>query len=184
MQHPVETLVHWIRSYGPCYAIVMIGNSGSGKSTMATNLSSSLWTPIVSSDLIRSQFSSKGDDTDQSVNHLVWPEVYRQVGYNLQCGDKRVIVDATHAKSTERQKMVAFIREHGSIVLGIWMDTPLEQCEDHNNARHNPRPPGALVVMNQYLWKRRTDNDGVVSTPPAIADGFDGLWRVDYNDWK
>lgn len=182
----VFSLAEWIRAISSPlspFAVMFIGNSGSGKSTLAIELASAMWTPIVSSDVIRSEFSPRGDETDQDVNHQVWPELRRRVEV-LLLSPSNVIIDATNAQSPDRKAMIYFLRQWTPNVIGIWMDTPLDECLRRNARRNKPRPPEALEAMHAYLWQGKVvRKSNTVSTPPALKEGLIGLWRVTPQDF-
>lgn len=181
----IGSLARWVSEKGyDEYAILMIGNSGSGKSTVAAMLSARLGIRIVSSDAIRKELSPTSDELDQSVNHLVWPMLRERVSLTLRRVG-RVIVDATNAKSPDRIAMIDHVKAHTPNVFGIWMDIPLEECLKRNLTRTVPRPEHAIKSMNAHLNEGKAiwvDGVRISSTRPSLSDGFSHLWRVDISE--
>lgn len=168
------TLTQWIQKNcgSNQYAIVMIGNSGSGKSTLAKELSKALGIKTLCVDEIRKELT--GDELDQDHNTYIWGLFYKQA-YKLLHSGKCVIVDATNAKAKDRRKLVDRLKEHCDIMLGIWVDTPIDVCISRNQNRPVPRPEHAIERMGYTLS---------VNPPTIGKDGFSAIWRVDIENQK
>lgn len=184
MQEPLSTLIDnfkWLTGY---LAIMMIGNSGSGKSTVATALSKRLAVPIVCPDEIRTRLT--GDELVQSANKEVWEIAYREAAGHL-ITDQKVIVDATNANQNDRRRLIAFIREQNpniSAIIGIWMDTSLMTCLLRNNMRTVPRPEMVIRKMHAQIRAYHFEGKTLISTEPSLMDGFTHLIRVDGDTLK
>jgi predicted kinase len=187
MDQLVSNLTSWVTTFEATapLAVIMIGNSGSGKSTLAQALAPALALTIVSTDAYRAELSATGDERDQSVNAAAWAATYQQAK-KLLSQRAGVLIDATNAKSRDRQALIGYLRQFTTTVLGIWMDTPREICEQRNAARDLPRDWDALVSMDTYLKGGVVVKNGRSThstTPSFIRDNLTGLWRVTPAEW-
>lgn len=152
-----------------------IGAVGSGKSTYAEDLRDN--DPnlvVVSPDAVREELT--GDPMDQTRNREVWSIVGERVSGALGYGYD-TLVDATQANPEDRLKNLAGYREYaneaGLIIVGLYFDTPLEECLRRNTARaeNGGRNVPKYVIERMHGWLREH--------PPSLEDGFDELRTID-----
>lgn len=185
-----DSLIKWQESFGlhrKRIAILLIGISGSGKSTIAEEFSRHGWR-VVSSDGIRKELSATNDELDQTNNPI--GEIKRRIIVFAK-ERQNVVIDATHADKIRRREMVDFLHRWNYLVLGVWLDTPLDICLSRNLNRDKPRPLHVLCNMHSFLWGgpvidergKQTNYIRQMTLPSITLDHFDGLWRVDLDDW-
>lgn len=147
---------------------VMIGLSGSGKSTEALDIWQSSGgvhsnTIIVSSDCIREELC--GDANDQSRNAKVFEEFHRRIRKGLQDGND-VIADATNLTIKSRKGVVKAVERIPCEKIAVVMATPFEECV--NRDEHRDRIVSADVIERQ---RRRFQI-------PFYKEGFDDIQIV------
>lgn len=166
---------------------IMIGVPGSGKSTFARRLGTGAW--CISPDKIRKQLT--GAKLDQSMNNVVFENMYHEIDHMMKRGDSFVI-DATNANQFYRKELLNFLHEDttGFIIspedgqkieyntferkryqiIGWWMDVSFAQAILNNEERpENERVPASVIYnMTQALEKN----------PPSLDEGFDVLYRI------
>jgi predicted kinase len=119
---------------------VLIGAPGSGKSTHAARRAE-LGETVISSDAIRAEH---GDVNDQTRNDEVFAEIHARVSAGLMAG-RRIVVDATNTKPTERAALLAIAAETGTEwTLAVVIQTPLAVCLARNAARDRHVPEGFI----------------------------------------
>lgn len=129
---------------------VMIGISGSGKSTIAQRLLQSInsdnsRTVLISSDNIREELC--GDASDQSKNSQVFELAYSRINDSLSCGNN-VIWDATNLAPEDRKEVIRIGRNHNAQLVAIQVITPISIAIDRNNSR-------ARRVPVRVIWKQQ-----------------------------
>lgn len=91
--------------------IILVGISGSGKSTWVNSLDlEALGMRVVSGDIVRKELY--GDISCQAYPKVVWSIVYERVADYLVAGYD-VILDATHVKSKDRVSILDYLKEKG-----------------------------------------------------------------------
>lgn len=123
--------------------VVMVGLSGSGKSTFAQKLKevyeTALKKPvvIVSSDAIRAELF--GNETDQTANEKVFAEVRKRVNNNIY--KRNVIVDATNISLKSRRSILDVVNNvPNCIKIAYVMTTPVAFCKKQNRFRDRVVP--------------------------------------------
>ena len=86
---------------------VMVGISGSGKSTIAKEIANEENAVIVSSDSLRKELL--GDENRQDANELVFNEYHKRIKNNLIKG-KSVIADAINLTMKSRRALFADLK--------------------------------------------------------------------------
>ena len=129
--------------------VVLIGASGSGKSTFARERF--LPTEVVSSDVCRGMVAD--DENDQSASKPAFELLHTIVGIRLRAG-RLTVVDATNVQPEARRSLVALAKEHDVLPVAIVLDTPPEVCVRRNRDRPD-RDFGADVVRRQRDQLRR-----------------------------
>jgi protein phosphatase len=127
--------------------IVLIGASGSGKSTFART--HFLPTEIVSSDECRGLVSD--DDNDQSATPAAFELLHFIVAKRLELG-RLVVVDATNVQDSARKSLLASARTYHVFAHAIVFDLPRELCEQRNAGRPDrDLPPHVVRQQTQQL---------------------------------
>jgi protein phosphatase len=129
--------------------IVLVGASGSGKSTFARK--HFLPSEIVSSDACRAMVSD--DENDQSATDGAFALVHAIAAERLKFG-KLVVIDATNVAPESRRPLIALAREHHVLPIAVVIETPERVCQDRNDIRTD-RTLGSHVVRNQMKTLRR-----------------------------
>src|SRR5262245_53381640 len=133
--------------------VVLIGASGSGKSTFARK--HFLPTEIISSDSCRGLVSddeSSLDATDDAfdvVHFLARKRLARQ---------KLTVIDATNVQPASRKSLLAVAREHDCMAVAIVLDLPPKVCHERNQARSD-RAFGFHVVRQHASQLRQSLRD-------------------------
>lgn len=130
--------------------VVLIGASGSGKSTFARK--HFLPTEIISSDYCRGLVSN--DENDQSATKDAFELLDYIVGKRLSRGNLTV-VDATNVQKEARQPLVALARRYHCLPVAIVLNVREEICHERNQGRTD-RDFGPHVVRNQKSQLRRS----------------------------
>lgn len=130
--------------------VVLIGASGSGKSTFARMFFKP--TEVVSSDWCRGLLSD--DENDQSVSKEAFELLYYLVGKRLSLR-RLTVVDATNVDPTYRKQLIAIARKHHALPVAIVLNVPAKVCEARNRERPD-RTFGGRVIRNQIATMRRS----------------------------
>ncbi len=129
--------------------VVLIGASGSGKSTFARAHFAP--TEVISSDFCRGLVAD--DENDQSASKDAFDVLHYIAGKRLGAG-RLTVVDATNVQQESRKQLLNLAREHDVLPVAIVLDLPERVCADRNAARPD-RPFGAHVVRRQRDQLRR-----------------------------
>ena len=123
--------------------VVLIGTSGSGKSTFARR--HFLPTEVISSDCCRGLVAD--DENDQSASHDAFDVLYYIAGKRLAAG-RLTVLDATHVRAEDRQRAVELAREYHCLPVAIVFDLPEKLCQERNKTR-GERDFGPHVIRQQ-----------------------------------
>lgn len=134
--------------------VLMVGLPGSGKTTWLRERGLS----AISSDSVRAMLT--GDETDQSLNRLVFRTMRHMARARLEAGAEITYIDATALTRWERRCWVRFAELNGCDVEAVIFEAPLEECLRRNAARERVVPREAMERMAQR-WER-----------PTLAEGF------------
>jgi protein phosphatase len=129
--------------------IVLIGISGSGKSTFGREHFRP--TEVISSDFCRALVAD--DENDQAATPAAFELLHYIVGKRLAAG-RLTVVDATNVQPEGRRQLVAVAREHDVLPVAIVLDVPESVCVARNATRPN-RNFGADVIRRQHDQLRR-----------------------------
>jgi polynucleotide kinase-phosphatase len=110
--------------------VVLIGASGSGKSTFARSHFKP--TEIISSDFCRGLVAD--DENDQSATRDAFDVLHYIAGKRLAAG-RLTVVDATSVQSESRRQLVQLARQYDVLPVAIVLDLPEEVCAERNAAR-------------------------------------------------
>ncbi|GAA2751921.1 polynucleotide kinase-phosphatase [Kitasatospora cinereorecta] len=129
--------------------VVLIGTSGSGKSTFARR--HFLPTQVVSSDFCRGLVSD--DENDQSASADAFDVLHYIVGKRLAAG-RLTVVDATNVQPEARKQLIALAREHHVLPIAIVLDVPAEVCAERNRTRPDRQLPKHVIPRQQRELRR------------------------------
>ena len=130
--------------------LVLVGASGSGKSTFARKHFAP--TEVISSDACRAMVSD--DATDQSVTRDAF-EVLEFIARKRLAARRLTVVDATSVRPEDRARLVRLAREYHAFAVAIVFDLPERVCQDRN-AQRPDRDFGPRVVRNHVRLLRRS----------------------------
>ncbi|MFV0127273.1 polynucleotide kinase-phosphatase [Streptomyces sp. HMX112] len=131
--------------------VVLIGATGSGKSTFARKHFKP--TEIVSSDFCRGLVAD--DENDQSASGDAFDVLHYIVGKRLAAG-RLTVVDATSVQQESRRQLVRLAREHDVLPIAIVLDTPEEVCAERNAARPDRAGVPRHVIQRHRRELRRS----------------------------
>lgn len=148
--------------------IMMIGISGSGKSTIANEIANTKDNDIVvvSSDAIRKELL--GDEENQDKNSLVFQEMFSRTKQALNDG-KHVVYDATNISRKKRRGLLQQLPK-GVEKIAYFVSTEYLNSLTNNENRERKVP--------EYVIKRMYKNMQV----PIYSEGWDKI-IVDYEPW-
>ena len=136
---------------------LMVGVSGSGKSTHAAKLAQSIDAIIVEPDAIRKELT--GDASDQSRNGEVFRLAHSRAEAILLDG-KSVVVDATNLDRKTRAEWVAIARRCKAEARAVVVDTPVDVAKKRNLSRARVVPLDVIDKQTRRLC------------PPTFDEGF------------
>jgi predicted kinase len=142
---------------------VMVGISGSGKSTYANGLKTSLNAQLVETDAIRQELT--GNAEDQTQNGRVFGIAKKRVSDYLSAG-KNVILDATSLSMKDRKDWIDIGKSNNAEVRAYFIDTPVDVCKAQNNKRTRKVPEWVIDKQASKLH------------PPTRAEGFDSVTTI------
>ncbi|MYF99654.1 polynucleotide kinase-phosphatase, partial [Candidatus Poribacteria bacterium] len=130
--------------------VILIGASGSGKSTFAQQHFKP--TEILSSDFCRGIVSD--DENDQTVTTDAFEVLHFIAAKRLAAG-KLTVIDATNVQPDARKPLLALAREYHYLTVAIVLNIPAKICQERNDVRQD-RDFGRHVVRNQSSQLRRS----------------------------
>jgi protein phosphatase len=130
--------------------VVLIGTSGSGKSTFARKHFKPF--EVLSSDYFRGLVSD--DENDQTVSTPAFEVLHYVAAKRLQLG-RLVVVDATNVQPEARRPLVELARRHHVIPVAIVIDVPERLAQERNKTRPD-RDFGPHVIRQQHSQLRRS----------------------------
>ena len=129
--------------------VVLIGVTGSGKSTFARAHFKP--TEVISSDFCRGLVAD--DENDQSATPDAF-EVLRFIAGKRLASGRLTVVDATNVQPEARRELVMLAREHDVLPVAIVLDLPEKLCAERNAGRPD-RDFGPHVLRRQRGQLRR-----------------------------
>ncbi len=142
--------------------IVLIGVSGSGKSTFAKQHFAA--TQIVSSDFCRALICD--DENDQGVNQEAFELLHLLIAKRLSLR-KLTVVDATNVKATSRQPLLELAKSYDVPAIAIVFNFDLEFCLQQNAQRtYRVVPSETIAEQFQELQS---------SLPQLLNEGFQAV---------
>lgn len=130
--------------------VVLVGASGSGKSTFAAKHFRP--TQVLSSDTFRGLVCD--DENDQSASQAAFDALHYVAGKRLQAG-RVTVVDATNTQRNPRKELIELARAHHVLPVAIVLDVPESVCIERTRARAD-RGFGDGVVRRQRDELRRS----------------------------
>lgn len=152
--------------------VVLVGISGSGKSTFAATHFGPY--EVVSSDTCRGIVSN--DPNDQSATAAAFDLLTDIVARRLQAG-LLTVVDATSLHPRDRAALVQLARDNDTLPTAIVLDVPLPVAQERHAARTD-RPFGPEVIERQHrslrsglkrIGREKFRGVTVLSSPEEIA---------------
>ena len=130
--------------------VVLIGASGSGKSTFARKHFKP--TEVLSSDFCRGLVSD--DENDQSASNDAFAVLHFISARRLAAG-RLTVIDATNVEPEARKPLVALAREYHCLLVAIVFNLPEKLCHERNQGRPD-RNFGPHVVRRQSRHLRQS----------------------------
>ncbi|MGI5194267.1 polynucleotide kinase-phosphatase [Streptomyces sp. CA-288835] len=131
--------------------VVLIGASGSGKSTFARRHFKP--TEVISSDFCRGLVAD--DENDQSASGDAFDVLHYIAGKRLAAG-RRTVVDATSVQQESRKSLVELAKKHDVLPIAIVLDVPEEVCAERNAARADRAGMPRRVIQRHIRELRRS----------------------------
>ena len=152
-------------SLPPDALVLLIGISGSGKTTFASRHFRP--TQVLSSDALRAMIAD--EPTAQNATDDAFDLLHRLLEMRLRRG-RPTVVDATNVEEWTRRELVALARRHRRPVVAIVLDLPFDVLLERNARRADrPRPRAALNRQARWL------GESLLSLP---NEGFDAVHRL------
>ncbi|MFJ9815421.1 polynucleotide kinase-phosphatase [Streptomyces sp. NPDC101151] len=131
--------------------VVLVGASGSGKSTFARRHFKP--TEVISSDFCRGLVSD--DENDQSATRDAFDVLHYIAGKRLAAG-RRTVVDATSVQQDSRRLLIELARKYDVLPIAIVLDVPEEVCAERNAARTDRADMPRRVIQRHIRELRRS----------------------------
>ena len=159
--------------------VVLIGASGSGKSTFARRHFKA--TEVLSSDVCRGLVAD--DENDQAATREAFEVLHFVASRRLAAG-RLTVVDATNVQPAARKPLVELARRYHVLPVAIVFDLPEKVSHERNRARPD-RDFGPHVVRRQLQDLRRSlrglQKEGFrhvhVLRSPEEVDGIEAIVR-------
>ncbi|MDV5143225.1 AAA family ATPase [Streptomyces sp. SBC-4] len=146
--------------------VVLIGASGSGKSTFA-----STWSPsqVLELDAFRAMVSDEAGDQAATADAVA---ALRTVLEARLARKRTTVIDATNCEKAVRAGLVQAARRHGVPTVAVLMGTPVSLCVNQQTARTPDRAVPADTVRAQHTA-------AVTAFPGLRNEGFDHVVFAD-----
>ncbi|MFF3713651.1 polynucleotide kinase-phosphatase [Streptomyces phaeochromogenes] len=131
--------------------VVLIGASGSGKSTFARKHFKP--TEVISSDFCRGLVAD--DENDQSASGDAFDVLHYIAGKRLAAG-RRTVVDATNVQQESRKQLIELARKHDVLPIAVVLDVPEEVCAERNASRTDRADMPRRVIQRHTRELRRS----------------------------
>ncbi|PRZ14756.1 polynucleotide 3'-phosphatase /polynucleotide 5'-hydroxyl-kinase /polynucleotide 2',3'-cyclic phosphate phosphodiesterase [Laceyella sediminis] len=129
-----------------CALVVLIGASGSGKSTFARRVFKE--TEVLSSDFFRAMVSD--DEGDQSASSAAF-ELLHQVAAKRLERKRLTVIDATNVHADGRKELIALAKKYHMIPVAFVMNMAESVCYEHNAMRERKLPSHVIKRQHQAL---------------------------------
>ncbi|MFE4690533.1 polynucleotide kinase-phosphatase [Streptomyces sp. NPDC056749] len=131
--------------------VVLVGASGSGKSTFARKHFRP--TEVISSDFCRGLVAD--DENDQGASRDAFDVLHYIAGKRLAAG-RLTVVDATNVQPESRKQLVQLARQYDVLPIAIVLDLPEEVCQARNAGRPDRADMPRHVVQRHRRELRRS----------------------------
>ncbi|WP_406174460.1 polynucleotide kinase-phosphatase [Streptomyces sp. NBC_00996] len=131
--------------------VVLIGASGSGKSTFARKHFKP--TEVISSDFCRGLVAD--DENDQSASGDAFDLLHYIAGKRLAAG-RRTVVDATSVQQESRRQLIELAKRYDVLPIAIVLDVPEDVCAERNAARTDRADMPRRVIQRHIRELRRS----------------------------
>ncbi|MFJ9586481.1 polynucleotide kinase-phosphatase [Streptomyces acidicola] len=131
--------------------VVLIGASGSGKSTFARRHFKP--TEVISSDFCRGLVAD--DQNDQGASRDAFDVLHYIAGKRLAAG-RRTVVDATSVQQESRRQLVDLAKKYDVLPIAIVLDVPEEVCAERNAGRTDRADMPRRVIQRHTRELRRS----------------------------
>ncbi|MER5949053.1 polynucleotide kinase-phosphatase [Streptomyces sp. NPDC001904] len=131
--------------------VVLIGASGSGKSTFARAHFKP--TEVISSDFCRGLVAD--DENDQSASRDAFDVLHYIAGKRLEAG-RLTVVDATNVQQDARRQLVDLARKYDVLPIAVVLDVPEEVCAARNAERTDRADIPRRVITRHTRELRRS----------------------------
>ncbi|GGX15117.1 polynucleotide kinase-phosphatase [Streptomyces malachitofuscus] len=131
--------------------VVLIGASGSGKSTFARRHFKP--TEVLSSDFCRGLVAD--DENDQSASRDAFDVLHYIAGKRLAAG-RRTVVDATSVQQDARRQLIDLAKRYDVLPIAIVLDVPEQVCAERNAARTDRADMPRRVIQRHTRELRRS----------------------------
>jgi protein phosphatase len=131
--------------------VVLVGASGSGKSTFARRHFKP--TEVISSDFCRGLVCD--DENDQGASRDAFDVLHYIAGKRLAAG-RRTVVDATSVQQDARRQLIDLARQHDVLPIAVVLDVPEEVCAERNAARADRAGMPRRVIQRHIRELRRS----------------------------
>ncbi|MCX4561733.1 polynucleotide kinase-phosphatase [Streptomyces phaeochromogenes] len=131
--------------------VVLIGASGSGKSTFARKHFKP--TEVISSDFCRGLVAD--DENDQSASGDAFDVLHYIAGKRLAAG-RRTVVDATNVQQESRKQLIELARKYDVLPIAVVLDVSEEVCAERNASRTDRADMPRRVIQRHTRELRRS----------------------------
>ncbi|MFE6891433.1 polynucleotide kinase-phosphatase [Streptomyces sp. NPDC057694] len=131
--------------------VVLIGASGSGKSTFARAHFKP--TEVISSDFCRGLVAD--DENDQSASRDAFDVLHYIAGKRLEAG-RLTVVDATNVQQESRRQLIELARTYDVLPIAVVLDVPEDVCAARNAQRTDRADMPRRVVTRHTRELRRS----------------------------
>ncbi len=138
--------------------VVLIGASGSGKSTFASQ--NFLPTEVISSDFCRGLVSDDENSLDATNDAF---EVLHFIAAKRLAAGKLTVIDATNVQPEARQPLIALARRFHVIPVAIVLNMPEQLCLERNRTRPDRNMGPQVIrrmVQNLHYSLRTLEREG------------------------
>jgi predicted kinase len=147
--------------------VVLIGLSGSGKSTIAE----AMWEPfeVLSMDELRGWVS--GDPCDQFATDAA-VRVMQVILRERLSRRLTTVIDATNTSARVRAHLLETAARAGVPAVAVVVDTPFEECVARNDLRQGPPPGRKFGRRVPYRVITRQRDEMLAGLPGLRDEGF------------